>query len=214
MRAVPSATSANGFQISGFDRKTRQAAILQIAAGSSPTCDSLGLLASADCRRKVGLSARRTRVRTLRRMTLRIFDCEPRLADMQRLADDLCPCQSALITETSTGGFAWYRGASRLDLHGERRCPGARPPSCGSMNGHLRREHRLDRVAARCFQRRRLKQPPRPHAPTTTGFIVGRGANRGSFRRRTDQSFEIYPATAKMNHSGRSSVRSKAARAE
>jgi hypothetical protein len=31
---------------------------------------------------------------------------------------------------------------------------------------------------------------------------------------RTDQSLEIYPATAKMNHSGRSSVRPKAARAE
>jgi hypothetical protein len=33
-------------------------------------------------------------------------------------------------------------------------------------------------------------------------------------RSRTNQSLEIYPATAKMNHSGRSSVRPKAARAE
>jgi hypothetical protein len=43
--------------------------------------------------------------------------------------------------------------------------------------------------------------------PTTSGARI-------AARWRVDQSFEIYPATAKMNHSGRSSARPKAARAE
>ena len=63
-------------------------------------------------------------------------------------------------------------------------------------------------------QRRRLKEPPRPFVPPTTGFIARRRADCGTVSTRTDQSFDLYPATAKMNHSGRSSVRPKAARAE